>query len=170
MLDDGDTLVVFGTQAAAARWDPVGDPVMGGRSTSALAPLTVTSSVFHGEVSLANGGGFASVQTALEPGRIARHRVAIRLHFFGDGGHYKLGLRMDDGRGGPVYQHALETVAGVWQRRELPFAAFVASWRGRLVADAPALDPTRLSMVSVYTAGRRPGPFRLEFCDALVAV
>lgn len=59
--DDGDVLVVFGAQPAAPAWSAVGDPVMGGRSTGALTPLDATTSVFHGEVSLANGGGFASV-------------------------------------------------------------------------------------------------------------
>jgi NADH dehydrogenase [ubiquinone] 1 alpha subcomplex assembly factor 1 len=169
MGDDGDILLVFGTQAGAARWQPIGDPVMGGRSTSALHAVAEARSVFHGEVSLANGGGFASVQTAMDVGRIAPHRRALRLEVLGDGGRYKLGLRTSTGSGAVVYQHEFETPAGVWQVCELAFAAFVAGWRGRRVPDAPALDPRRLSLVSLYTAGRRPGPFRLELRGALLA-
>lgn len=168
--DDGDVLVVFGAQPAAPAWSAVGDPVMGGRSTGALTSLDATTSVFHGEVSLANGGGFASVQVALPPGRVSGDRHALWLRARGDGGAYKLGVRMQRGSGEPVYQHALALPAGEWIEQTLPLAAFVATWRGREVSNAPALDPRRLCMVSLYTAGRQPGPFRLELDTALLAV
>jgi len=106
----------------------------------------------------------------LEPGRITGDRRALWLRGRGDGGAYKLGVRMHRGPGEPVYQHPLALPAGEWVGQELPLAAFVATWRGRAITDAPPLDPHQLCMVSVYTAGRRPGPFRLELDAALIAV
>ncbi|MDP1829530.1 MAG: CIA30 family protein [Archangium sp.] len=54
-------LADFGDAAEPARWWPTDDVVMGGKSSSALRPSARTG-VFEGELSLENGGGFASVR------------------------------------------------------------------------------------------------------------
>jgi hypothetical protein len=49
-----------------------------------------------------------------------------------------------------------------WQTISLTLSAFRASFRGREVPGAPALDPARIRQVGLLIAGRQAGPFALE--------
>jgi hypothetical protein len=51
----------FDTVASVADFSPIDDRVMGGRSASRLRHDPAGNAVFEGEVSLADGGGFASL-------------------------------------------------------------------------------------------------------------
>ena len=150
----------FGLQAGPAQWVSVGDPVMGGQSTGAVEPLDAKSSVFRGEVSLANGGGFASVKCDVPTLDLSGHDGVV-LDVRGDGKEYKLGLRMTWDRNAPVYQHAFATTADCREPIMLPFAGFVPSFRGRTLPDAPALDPARIASLSLFISGKQAGPFAL---------
>jgi monofunctional biosynthetic peptidoglycan transglycosylase len=59
-----DTLFDFDDPLRVSAWEAVGDPVMGGASTSRFAPLPGGMAAFSGVVSLDRGGGFASVRSA----------------------------------------------------------------------------------------------------------
>ena len=54
----------FDTPDVIVGWSAIDDRVMGGRSRSALRKTGAACASFSGEVSLANGGGFASVRSA----------------------------------------------------------------------------------------------------------
>ena len=150
----------FGLQTGDADWVSVGDPVMGGRSTGAVEPLDAVTSVFQGEVSLDNGGGFASVKCDIPTLDLSRFE-GLMLEARGDGKRYKLGLRMTWDRNAPVYQQAFATEADVWDHIVLPFSGFVASFRGRTLPDAPALDPAHVASLSLFISGKQAGPFAL---------
>ena len=150
----------FGLHAEPAQWIFVGDPVMGGQSTGAVEPLDAESSVFRGEVSLANGGGFASVKCDVPTLDLSGHDGVV-LDVRGDGKEYKLGLRMTWDRNAPVYQHAFTTAAGCREPITLPFAGFVPSFRGRTLSDAPALHPARIASLSLFISGKQAGLFAL---------
>jgi NADH dehydrogenase [ubiquinone] 1 alpha subcomplex assembly factor 1 len=153
-------LVRFASAGAVADWGAIDDGVMGGVSHSRLRHDPAGHAVFEGVVSLANNGGFASVRSRpldfSAPGA-----EAFLVDVLGDGKRYKLALRIDDAFDGINYQAAFEPPAGVWTVVQLPVSGFRASFRGRDVAAAPALDPARVRQIGLMIADRQPGPFAL---------
>jgi hypothetical protein len=166
-LDDGLVLFDFTHPAAVAAWAPVDDRVMGGVSWSRLRHDPAGHAVFEGRVSLEQGGGFASVRCA--PG--ARGRPGARacvLEVRGAGPVFKLTLRVDDGFDGPTWQARFAPAGGTWQTLRLPLAHFVATFRGRALPGAPALDPARIRQLGLLIADSQAGPFALDVrCIAL---
>lgn len=151
----------FADPAAVAPWSPVDDRVMGGLSRSHLRHDAAGHAVFEGEVSLARQGGFASVRSA--PAARGRHgATACVIEVRGDGRRFKLNLRTDDGVDSLHHQASFQPAPGSWQTLRLPLALFRASFRGREVPGAAALDPARIRQVGLMTADRQAGPFSLS--------
>ena len=148
----------FRDPAPAAAWASVDDRVMGGVSAS-RAEIAPEGLVFHGTVSLANNGGFASIRAQPREYGLAG-ATAFVLRVQGDGRTYKLALRTDEAFDGVQYQARFATQAGTWIDVEVPVAAFQPTFRGRAV-DAPALDPARIQVFGFLIAERQAGPFRL---------
>lgn len=162
------TLFDFAEPLAIACWQPIGDRVMGGLSSGALQANDAGCAEFCGTVSLANGGGFASVRSL--PGHWDLSAWSgLRLIVRGDGRPYKLSLMTDAGFDSVLYQSRFETLPGEWQTIDLPFSGFVARRRGRPVAGAPELDPAAIRAFGLMTELRLPGPFALEL-RALLAI
>jgi hypothetical protein len=151
----------FDTPATAAAWRAIDDRVMGGVSRSRLRHDAGGHAVFEGELSLAQGGGFASVRAPVSP-PLASDASAVVIEAWGDGQAYKLSLFMDEAFDAPAYQAMFTPPAGRWQAVDLPLAGFVPRWRGRAVAGAPALDITRLRQVGLMIAERQAGAFQLR--------
>ncbi len=120
----------FADPSRASAFAPVDDVVMGGRSRSRAAAESGRL-VFTGEVSLAQGGGFASIRSRPERLGLAGHDGLV-LRLLCDGHRYKLNLWHEDALDGLTWQAPFETVAGEWRELGLPFAAF-----------APASPPLR---------------------------
>lgn len=153
-------LIDFADPVSIGLWQAIGDRVMGGLSSGTLLD-TGAGAVFCGSVSLANGGGFASVRCQSEHLDLSAY-AGLRLGVRGDGRPYKLSLIVDASFDGVLYQGSFTAAPGEWQSIDLPFAAFVARRRGRTLAGAPALDPAKIQAFGLMTDGRQPGPFRLE--------
>jgi hypothetical protein len=154
---------LFDFQAAesTAGWSAIDDAVMGGISSSRLRHDPAGHAVFEGVVSLDNNGGFASVRSRpVELG--APGAVSYVLEVLGDGKRYKLNLRTDDAFDGVNYQAAFETPRDQWTTVRLPVAGFRPTFRGRMVATAPPLDPARVRQVGLMIADRQVGTFALE--------
>ncbi len=151
----------FDTPASVAAWYAIDDGVMGGVSASRMAFDAEGYAVFSGSVSLANKGGFASVRsTIMAPGR--RGGVAYLLTVRGDGKCYKLSIRTGTEFDGISYHAALQPLAGEWTMIRLAAAAFVATWRGRVVDNEPPLDLSCARQVGLLIADRQAGPFKLD--------
>jgi NADH dehydrogenase [ubiquinone] 1 alpha subcomplex assembly factor 1 len=134
----------------------INDDVMGGRSRSTLL-RTATGLLFEGEVSLANGGGFASFRAPLDlPPRAAAVQVACR----GDERRYRFVLRTAEGSRAAQYQAPFIAPRS---RTTLSFAPgdFVARLRGRLVA-APPLCLAEVRAFGLLIGDGQSGPFRVE--------
>ena len=133
---------------------------MGGVSRSRLRFDPAGHALFEGEVSLAQGGGFASVRS--QPGALgAPGASACVIEVFGDGKAYKLSLFTSDAFDGLSYQSPFRPEAGAWATIRLPLAEFRPSFRGRAVPGAPQLDPARLRQLGLTIAERQAGPFAL---------
>ena len=119
--------------------------------------------VFTGELSLDNGGGFASIRSArIEPEQAAEwaRRPGPRIAADGDGRTWTVEVRTDDDDGGWV--STLQTSADGLTEVELPWASF--SPVTRFLDPRPAaepLDPARVVSVAFYLVDGVEGPFRL---------
>lgn len=149
----------FTLEGSPLSWQAIDDRVMGGLSKSELVLAPQGFSSFQGVVSLAQGGGFASVRAPL-PQPFVEGSQALYVWVLGDGHRYKLVLRADGEWDGVSYQAAFQPPAGVWVEIRLSEAEFLPSFRGRPVA-APALVLRRVRQIGFMIADRQAGRFAL---------
>lgn len=158
--DTGTDLVDLSGAAAAPSWTVVDDTVMGGRSTAQVA-VAAGLLRFTGTLSLAQGGGFASVRSVGAGWNLA-DAVSLVLRLRGDGRAWQLRLYDDVPWQGRAIAHAAALQAGTdWSAAEVALDALVPVFRGRPVP-APALGRERVTGIGLMLADRRAGPFRLE--------
>lgn len=176
-------------------WEPVNDTVMGGRS-HAHAGFTATESLsMHGNLSLENNGGFASVRMRCRLHFDGFH--GFRLRVVGDGKRYC--LRIKTMNGGHLQRFSYEACfdtptvlvsAGDFPAApdaarnsqtgapstlyltdipeelfEIPFDLFTPVFRGQKMPDAPPLDPSDIGEVALMIKDRQEGPFSLLVND-----
>lgn len=163
VLQPDNTLLLFEfSDAAIVRdWAPIDDRVMGGVSRSRLRHDPAGHAVFEGTVSLERNGGFASVRSS-PAARGLPGAAACVIEIRGDIRPFKLSLLTDDGFDSVAYQGSFTPSGTDWQTLRLPLATFRASFRGREVPGAPALDPARIRQVGLMIATRQAGPFALN--------
>jgi hypothetical protein len=160
-MGSGQTIFVFRGAIDASDWRILNDGVMGGLSSSSFHISPSGGAVFSGNVSLDNGGGFASVRSP-PIGQDLSPRDSFVLRICGDGHRFKVNVRTESGFDTPTYQCAFETQAGEWEECRLPFAAFVPTFRGRALTGVPALNAAQVRSVGFLIANKQNGPFRLE--------
>ena len=88
--------------------------------------------------------------------------AACIIEIRGDNKQFKLSLLTDDGFDSLNFQASFTPSGTDWQTLHLPLADFRASFRGREVPGAPALDPARIRQVGLMIAARQGGPFALD--------
>jgi monofunctional biosynthetic peptidoglycan transglycosylase len=154
------TLFDFQTATNTAAWQVVNDDVMGGVSASSFS-LTNGVALFQGSLSLDNNGGFASVRS-LPASHPSAGCDALLIRVRGDGRRYKFTVRTDPGFDSAIYQCAFTTKQGEWREHRLPVREFVPTFRGRVLAGEPPLDPAKVTSVGFLISDRQAGPFRLE--------
>jgi NADH dehydrogenase [ubiquinone] 1 alpha subcomplex assembly factor 1 len=69
---------------------------------------------------------------------------------------------MGDKFDGLSYKASFQTTPGKWETVPISFTKFTASYRGRFVRDAPALDPGEIRQIGFLIADQQEGPFQLE--------
>ncbi len=151
----------FTDPSAANAWRAIDDRVMGGVSRSTLRHDPAGHAVFEGTVSLDRNGGFASVRSSPGERGLPGARTCL-IELRGDHKQFKLSLLTDDGFDSLNYQASFAAAGTDWQALHLPLADFLASFRGREVINAPALDPARIRQVGLMIAARQTGPFELH--------
>lgn len=151
----------FRDPAAIDGWTAIDDRVMGGVSRSRLRHDPRGHAVFEGEVSLARGGGFASVRSPVRALGLAGAAGCV-LELRGPSRPYKLSLFADDRLDSLAYQCGFAPDGGDWQTLVLPLPAFVPSFRGHAVPGAPMLDPAHARQIGLVAAGRDPGLFGVD--------
>jgi monofunctional biosynthetic peptidoglycan transglycosylase len=134
----------------------INDGVMGGLSRSELR-RTATGLLFEGEVSLANGGGFASFRVPL---CLPPDATALEVAFRGDDKRYRFVLRTDEGGRAVQYQAPL-VAPRAWTTLRFVAADFVARVRGRPVV-APPLRLPEVRAFGLLISEGQCGPFRVE--------
>ncbi len=163
MSADADVrlLLDFDDAAQAMLFAPIDDVVMGGRSASAFSTGSGSTAVFSGEVSLASGGGFASVRTAPREWGVAGARAFV-LRVRGDGRRYRFNVRTAGSLDAFRYEAPFEAPAGQWVTVEIPLASMTGKAFGRPVPFAGTPDPARVRTLGLMISDKQAGPFRLE--------
>jgi NADH dehydrogenase [ubiquinone] 1 alpha subcomplex assembly factor 1 len=150
----------FRDPAVIADWNAIDDRVMGGISNSRLRHDPAGHAIFEGIVSLERNGGFASIRST--PAN--RCKPGVQTCFIearATGKRFKLNLLTDDAFDSINYQASF-TPEPDWQTLRIPLASFRATFRGREVPSAAALDPACIRQVGLMIGERKSGPFALE--------
>ena len=163
MIKPDATLLLFDfcDPAIVRDWTPIDDRVMGGISRSRLLHDPAGHAIFEGSVSQERNGGFASVRSS-PAARGLSGATACVIEIRGDNKQFKLSVLTDDGLDNFSYQASFTPSGSDWQTVQLSLSTFRASFRGREVPGAPALDPARIRQVGLMIAARQAGPFALD--------
>ncbi len=157
----GLTIFDFASPETSGKWMVVNDTVMGGVSGSTLVPSGEDTAIFKGTLSLENNGGFASVRSYSQDLELDDY-ASFRLRIRGDGRRYKLRVRTAGSLDGPAYEAEFETAGGEWTTVTIPFRDMVATFRGRILRNLPAVEGTEIQQIGLMIADKREGPFELE--------
>lgn len=164
LANPGSTIADFSLNfdRGVTGWRVVVDGVMGGESTGRVASVDDGALLFTGQLSLENNGGFSQIRAAAS-GEDFVGEEGLQLRVRGDGRTYIFDLRASNARMmAGSYQATFDTTIGEWQTITLPFDAFKLYSFGRLVPNAPTLDPGKIESIGVTLADKKPGGFRLE--------
>jgi monofunctional biosynthetic peptidoglycan transglycosylase len=159
--DELRILLDFESGDGVSLFSSVGDGVMGGMSSGRLASTATGTAVFEGDVSLEQGGGFASVRS-LQRDWGTRGARAFVLRVRGDGKRYRFNVRTPGGPAAFRYEAPFEPPAGRWAEIELPLAGMIGKLFGQRVPIVAPPDPGRIRSLGFMISDRQAGPFRLE--------
>ncbi len=152
-----DKIYTFSTQTNLKEWRIVNDGVMGGISKSSLVLTDAGHGQFSGHVSLANNGGFASIQlnTAI---KLAEEKKYIVLRIKGDGKRYEFRLKGDISQS-ESYVHQF-TTSGEWENLKLAISEFYPQFRGRKL-NIPNFNFKNIEQLSFLIANKQEEDFEL---------
>lgn len=157
-------LIDFTDVDESQRWIAINDGVMGGISQSGLQLSPTATGIFSGRLSLENNGGFASIRRRSDNYNL-KGCSGVILMVKGDGRTYQFRVKTDDQYDGIAYRTLFTTEVQNWQTLSIPFNSFCASFRGRLVPNAPALDPEKIKQIGFLLADKQQGAFCLEIAS-----
>lgn len=154
--------LIFDDPNEQQRWYAVDDGVMGGVSQSTFSVVDGEGR-FHGEVSLENGGGFASVRrepNGFEPTLAGAPGIALTVR--GDGRTYQLRLKSTALGSASAYRVKFTPAQDAWETLHFSWDAFEAVRRGTVLSDAPAVTPSDIHQLGFLIADRTSGAFCLQ--------
>ncbi len=152
-------LITFDNKQNLEEWEVTNDDVMGGLSLGE-AQLANKTFIFSGNISTENYGGFTSVFKRLP--NLAKGIDAINIRINGDGNRYQLRVRSVVMGYDIAYKIDFETKMGKVENHTFNLADFSASFRGRIITNAPILKATTISHVGFLLATKQPQSFSLS--------
>ena len=138
-------------------WRIVNDGVMGGISKSNLLLNIEGHGQFSGHVSLANNGGFASIQLN-QSATIPDNIKYIVLHIKGDGKQYEFRLKNDLYQS-VSYVHPFKT-SGEWETIRLAINEFYPQYFGRKL-NSPNFNYKKIEQISFLISNKKEEDFKL---------
>jgi len=150
-------IYTFSTQTNIKEWRVVNDGVMGGVSKSSLVLNDTGKGQFSGHVSLANNGGFASIQLNTVT-KLAKENKFIILRVKGDGKYYEFRLAGELSQS-ESYVHKFAT-SGEWENIKLSISEFYPQYRGRKL-NMPNFNFESIKQLSFFIANKKEEDFEL---------
>ncbi len=151
------TIYQFNEKTTIKDWRIVNDGVMGGISKSTIVLNEAGNGAFSGHVSLANNGGFASVQLNKTINEV-RSKKYVVLRVKGDGKAYEFRLKGDLSKS-ESYVHPFKT-SGEWETIRLSIADFYPQFRGRKLT-IPNFNFDRIEQICFLIANKQEEDFTL---------
>lgn len=149
----------FAEQRSADSWSITNDGVMGGKSEGHII-LYQDKCIFTGNISLENNGGFSSAFRTIKP--LPKKIDTVTIDVKGDGLTYQLriivnikGYRLD-------YKHSFNTVADKRETMTFALADFQATFRGRMLTNAPVLQSEDIYQAGFLVNRKVAGSFSLS--------
>ena len=158
-LAAGIEMIDFTQASEHQQWSAINDNVMGGISTGGIV-YDGEHSLFKGELSLENNGGFSSINRSLESLDPTVNNA--ELSFIGDGRAYQLRFTTWKDGQRTNYKHSFETIKGEQLKKVFRLKDFQAVFRGRLLNNAPELKAQDIKQVGFLIADKQPSPFELK--------
>ena len=152
-----DEIYKFTTSTKVNEWRIVNDGVMGGISKSSLILNDFGNGQFMGHVSLANNGGFASIQLN-KTINLADEKKFILLRIKGDGKSYEFRLKSQISQS-ESYVHQF-TTTGEWEIIKLPMSEFYPQFFGRKL-NKPNFNFKSIEQLSFLIANKQEEDFSL---------
>jgi hypothetical protein len=141
------------------KWKITDDGVMGGKSKGSLL-FEKDFGIFTGNISLDNNGGFSSVSRDIEQLQQGLENIIIDIR--GDGQIYQLRLAIYFNGYRLAYKHDFDTKSGQRQKLSLSLSDFKASFRGRVINNAPLLQSQHIKEIGFLIATNKPTNFNLS--------
>ena len=154
---DTNEIYRFTTSTKVNEWRIVNDGVMGGISKSSLILNDLGNGQFMGHVSLANNGGFASIQLN-KTIQLADEKKFILLRIKGDGKSYEFRLKSQISQS-ESYVHQF-TTTGEWEIIKLPMSEFYPQFFGRKL-NKPNFNFKSIEQLSFLIANKQEEDFKL---------
>jgi hypothetical protein len=154
---NNDEIYKFTTSTKVSEWRIVNDGVMGGISKSSLMLNDFGNGQFMGHVSLANNGGFASIQLN-KTIQLADEIKFVLLRIKGDGKSYEFRLKSQISQS-ESYVHQF-TTTGEWEIIKLPMSEFYPQFFGRKL-NKPNFNFKSIEQLSFLIANKQEEDFSL---------
>lgn len=151
------TIYTFSSQTNIREWLIVNDGVMGGISNSSLVLTNAGHGRFSGHVSMANNGGFASIQLN-KTIKLAEEKKFIVLRIKGDGKRYEFRLKGNISQS-QSYVQQFDT-SGEWENIKLEISKFYPQYRGRKL-NIPNFNFKNIEELSFLIANKQEEDFEL---------
>lgn len=152
-----EKIYTFSTQTNIKEWRIVNDGVMGGISKSSVVITGDGHGRFSGHVSLANNGGFASIQLN-KMIKLAGEKKFIVLQVKGDGKRYEFRLNSEISQS-ESYVHQFAT-SGEWETIKLAISEFYPQFRGRKL-NIPNFNFESIEQLSFFISNGQEEDFEL---------
>ena len=152
-----EPIYTFSAQSNIRAWNVVNDGVMGGISTSSLVLTEEGHGKFSGHVSLANFGGFASIQSSTSV-KLPIDKKYIVLRVKGDGKRYEFRIK-GEAYQAESYVHSFMTT-GNWETIKLEISEFYPQFRGRRL-NLPNFHFRTIEQISFLIANKKEEDFHL---------
>ncbi|MFZ4102142.1 MAG: CIA30 family protein [Sphingobacterium thalpophilum] len=152
-----EEIYTFSNQKDINEWNVVNDGVMGGISKSSLVLTNTGNGKFSGHVSLANNGGFASIQLDRTIS-VPQEKKFIVLRIKGDGKRYEFRIKGKSSQF-ESYVHQFST-SGDWENLKLSIREFYPQYRGRKL-NIPNFNFKTIGQLSFLISNKREEDFEL---------
>lgn len=152
-------MIDFSEQKSADSWRITNDGVMGGESEGRFLSEQ-GKGVFNGNISLDNNGGFSSVFRLIDT--LPSNLETVTIDVEGDGLTYQLRMIVVLNGYRLAYKHDFNTVEGKRETLTFTLADFKASFRGRIIGNAPVLQSEDIRQVGFLVTRKTAGKFYLS--------
>lgn len=157
--DTDKVSLVFDEAQLRSGWQVINDVVMGGLSVSNV-DIKNREVIFSGNISIENNGGFASVYKRIA--KLPAEIKSVGIHIKGDGNPYQLRVRSRVGGYDVAYKMEFPTEKDTKQILRFNLVDFKATFRGRIINDAPTLKANTISHVGFLIAAQKSKIFTLS--------